>query len=122
MNHPHKKAPATLPLVRCAIYTRKSTEEGLQQEFNSLDAQREAGEAFIRSQRHEGWELLPDLYDDGGYTGGNMNRRAIDCVVVYKVDRLSRSLLDFAKLMELFDKRGVSFVSVTQQFNTTNSL
>ena len=95
---------------------------------------REAAEAFIRSQKHEGWELLPDLYDDGGYTGGNMdrpalqrliddiNRRAIDCVVVYKVDRLSRSLLDFAKLMELFDKRGVSFVSVTQQFNTTNSL
>lgn len=120
--------------VRCAIYTRKSTEEGLQQEFNSLDAQREAAEAFIRSQKHEGWELLPDLYDDGGYTGGNMdrpalqrliddiNRRAIDCVVVYKVDRLSRSLLDFAKMMELFDKRGVSFVSVTQQFNTTNSL
>jgi site-specific DNA recombinase len=120
--------------VRCAIYTRKSTEEGLQQEFNSLDAQREAGEAFIRSQKHEGWELLPELYDDGGFTGGNMdrpalqrliddiNRRAIDCVVVYKVDRLSRSLLDFAKLMELFDKRGVSFVSVTQQFNTTNSL
>jgi len=120
--------------VRCAVYTRKSTEEGLQQEFNSLDAQREAAEAFIRSQKHEGWELLPDLYDDGGYTGGNMdrpalqrliddiNRRAIDCVVVYKVDRLSRSLLDFAKMMELFDKRGVSFVSVTQQFNTTNSL
>ncbi len=120
--------------VRCAIYTRKSTEEGLQQEFNSLDAQREAGEAFIQSQKHEGWEPLPDLYDDGGYTGGNMdrpalqrliddiNRRTIDCVVVYKVDRLSRSLLDFAKLMELFDKRGVSFVSVTQQFNTTNSL
>ena len=125
---------AKLSTVRCAVYTRKSTEEGLQQEFNSLDAQREAAEAFIRSQKHEGWELLPDLYDDGGYTGGNMdrpalqrlmdeiNRRTIDCVVVYKVDRLSRSLLDFAKLMELFDKRGVSFVSVTQQFNTTNSL
>jgi site-specific DNA recombinase len=102
-----------LSTVRCEIYTRKSTEEGLQQEFNSLDAQREAAEAFIRSQKHEGWEPLPDLYDDGGYTGGNMdrpalqrliddiNRRAIDCVVVYKVDRLSRSLLDFAKLMEL---------------------
>jgi site-specific DNA recombinase len=121
-------------LIRCAIYTRKSTEEGLQQEFNSLDAQREAAEAFITSQKHEGWQVLPYPYDDGGYTGGNMdrpalqrlladiNRKAIDCVVVYKVDRLSRSLLDFAKIMELFDKQGVSFVSVTQQFNTTNSL
>src|SRR3974390_1226169 len=109
MNHPHKKAPATLPLVRCAIYTRKSTEEGLQQEFNSLDAQREAAEAFITSQKHEGWQLIPYPYDDGGYTGGNMdrpalqrlladvNKKSIDCVVVYKVDRLSRSLLDFAK-------------------------
>jgi site-specific DNA recombinase len=121
-------------VVRCAIYTRKSTEEGLQQEFNSLDAQRESAEAYIRSQKHEGWQLLPEPYDDGGYTGGNMDRPAIqrllsdidhsrvDCVVVYKVDRLSRSLLDFAKMMEIFDKRGVSFVSVTQQFNTTNSL
>ena len=121
-------------VVRCAIYTRKSTEEGLQQEFNSLDAQREAGEAFITSQKHEGWQVIPYPYDDGGYTGGNMdrpalqrllvdvNKKAIDCVVVYKVDRLSRSLLDFAKIMELFDKQGVSFVSVTQQFNTTNSL
>ncbi|MCC6363109.1 MAG: recombinase family protein [Bryobacterales bacterium] len=120
--------------VRCAIYTRKSTEEGLQQEFNSLDAQREAGEAFVLSQRHEGWQLLPAHYDDGGYTGGNMERPAlkrllmdinagkVDCVVVYKVDRLSRSLLDFARIMESFDKRGVSFVSVTQQFNTTTSL
>ena len=124
-------APKT---IRCGIYTRKSTDEGLQQEFNSLDAQREAGEAFILSQRHEGWQLLPARYDDGGYTGGNMERPAIkrllgdidagkvDCVVVYKVDRLSRSLLDFARIMELFDKRGVSFVSVTQQFNTTNSI
>ncbi len=126
--------PNAPKVIRCAIYTRKSTEEGLQQEFNSLDAQREAGEAFINSQKHEGWRLIPDAYDDGGYTGGNMdrpalqrllsdiNRKAVDCVVVYKVDRLSRSLLDFARIMETFDKRGVSFVSVTQQFNTTNSL
>ena len=120
--------------IRCAIYTRKSTDEGLQQEFNSLDAQREAGEAYILSQRHEGWQLVPAHYDDGGYTGGNMDRPAlkkllvdieaakVDCVVVYKVDRLSRSLMDFARIIEVFDKRGVSFVSVTQQFNTTNSL
>ena len=120
--------------VRCAIYTRKSTEEGLQQEFNSLDAQREAAEAYIASQRHEGWTLIPDAYDDGGWTGANMERPAlrkliadidaekVDCVVVYKVDRLSRSLLDFARIMETFEKRGVSFVSVTQQFNTTASL
>ena len=120
--------------VRCAIYTRKSTEEGLQQEFNSLDAQREAAEAFIGSQKHEGWGLVADRFDDGGYTGGNMDRPAltrllaaveaqrIDCVVVYKVDRLSRSLLDFAKMIELFDRHGVSFVSVTQQFNTASSL
>jgi site-specific DNA recombinase len=120
--------------VRCAIYTRKSTEEGLQQEFNSLDAQREAAEAFIASQRHEGWTLIPDSYDDGGFTGANMERPAlkrlradieaekVDCVVVYKVDRLSRSLLDFARMVEIFEKRGVSFVSVTQQFNTTASL
>ena len=119
---------------RCAVYTRKSTDEGLQQEFNSLDAQREAAEAFILSQRHEGWQLLPAHYDDGGYTGGNMDRPAlkklladieaakVDCVVVYKVDRLSRSLMDFARIIEVFDKRGVNFVSVTQQFNTTNSL
>jgi site-specific DNA recombinase len=127
---------AALPTkaVRCAIYTRKSTDEGLQQEFNSLDAQREAGEAYILSQRHEGWQLLPARYDDGGYTGGNMERPGlkkllgdietakVDCVVVYKVDRLSRSLMDFARIIEVFDKRGVSFVSVTQQFNTTNSL
>ena len=118
------------PRVRCAIYTRKSTEEGLEQEFNSLDAQRESGEAFIASQRHEGWALIPQHYDDGGFTGGNMDRPAlkrlladieagkIDCVVVYKVDRLSRSLLDFARMMEVFEQHGVSFVSVTQQFNT----
>lgn len=134
-NHqePLEEAPANR-LVRCAIYTRKSTEEGLQQEFNSLDAQREAAEAFIASQRHEGWTLIPDSYDDGGYTGANMERPAlkrlladieaykVDCVVVYKVDRLSRSLLDFARMVEIFEKCGVSFVSVTQQFNTTASL
>ncbi len=121
-------------VVRCAIYTRKSTEEGLQQAFNTLDAQREAGEAYVASQRAEGWTCLPDRYDDGGFTGGNLDRPAvrrlladieagkIDCVVVYKVDRLSRSLLDFARLMEVFDRRGVSFVSVTQHFNTTHSM
>jgi site-specific DNA recombinase len=126
--------PDAPKIIRCAIYTRKSTEEGLQQEFNSLDAQREAGEAFITSQKHEGWQVVPAHYDDGGYTGANMDRpglqslladidrRAVDCVVVYKVDRLSRSLLDFSKIMERFDKSGVSFVSVTQQFNTTNSM
>jgi site-specific DNA recombinase len=120
--------------VRCAVYTRKSTEEGLDQEFNSLQAQREAAEAFIKSQRHLGWTLLPHHYDDGGFTGGNIERPAlkrlledidaqhVDCVLVYKVDRLSRSLLDFARLMDQFDQRDVSFVSVTQQFNTTSSL
>ena len=127
---------AVLPKpVRCgAIYTRKSTEEGLEQEFNSLDAQREAGEAYIRSQMSEGWTVVPDEYSDGGYTGANIERPGvaklmadieagkIDCVVVYKVDRLSRSLIDFAKMMELFEKRGVCFVSVTQQFNTKSSL
>lgn len=125
--------PQTSP-VRCAIYTRKSTEEGLEQEFNSLDAQRESGEAYIASQRSEGWIALPDRYDDGGFTGGNMERPAlkrlmadivagkVDCIVVYKVDRLSRSLLDFARMMETFDRCRVSFVSVTQQFNTGNSM
>jgi site-specific DNA recombinase len=120
--------------IRCGIYTRKSTEEGLEQEFNSLDAQRESAEAFIRSQQHEGWTCLPSRYDDGGFTGGNMDRPAlrrlmadievgkIDCVVVYKVDRLSRSLLDFARLMGIFEKHHISFVSVTQQFNTTHSM
>ena len=121
-------------VVRCAIYTRKSTEDGLEQEFNSLDAQRDAGEALIASQRHEGWECLSTRYDDGGFTGGNLQRPAmqrlmadveagrVDCVVVYKVDRLSRSLLDFSKLMEKFEAHGVSFVSVTQQFNTATSM
>jgi site-specific DNA recombinase len=120
--------------VRCAIYTRKSTEEGLDQEFNSLDAQREAAEAYIRSQAGQGWILLPERYDDGGFTGGNMERPGlrhlladiedgqIDCVVVYKVDRLSRSLLDFSRLMEIFERHNVSFVSVTQQFNTATSM
>jgi len=122
------------PTIRCAIYTRKSSEEGLDQEFNSLDAQREAGEAFIVSQKAEGWTALPDLYDDGGYSGGKMERPAldrmlrdidrgkIDCVVVYKVDRLSRSLMDFSRILEAFERHGVSFVSVTQQFNTTHSM
>ena len=120
--------------IRCAIYTRKSTEEGLDQQYNSLDSQRDAGEAYIRSQANEGWELVPDRYDDGGFSGGNIERPAlkrlmediqagkIDCVVVYKVDRLSRSLLDFARVMETFDKFSVSFVSVTQHFNTTHSM
>ena len=130
-----RREPAPAPKqIRCAIYTRKSTEEGLQQDFNSLDAQREAGEAYVASQKNEGWICLPNRYDDGGFTGGNMERPAlqrlladieagkIDCVVVYKVDRLSRSILDFSKIMERFDERGVSFVSVTQHFNTTNSM
>jgi site-specific DNA recombinase len=124
-------APAT---VRCAIYTRKSTEEGLHQDFNSLDAQREAAEAYIASQKGSGWMALPTSYDDGGYTGGNMDRPAlkqlvedvkagaVDCVLVYKVDRLSRSLTDFARIVEVFESHSVSIVSVTQQFNTTNSL
>ena len=119
---------------RCAIYTRKSTEEGLEQEFNSLHAQREACEAFIRSQRHEGWQVLPEAYDDGGYSGATMDRPAlsrllaaaqsgtVDVIVVYKVDRLTRSLVDFARMVELFDANGLSFVSVTQQFNTTTSM
>src|SRR5262245_5270062 len=133
MNKSHSAQPPRT-VVRCAIYTRKSTEEGLDQDFNTLDAQREAGEAYIRSQTHEGWTCLPDRYDDGGFTGGNMDRPAlqrlladidakkIDLVVTYKVDRLSRSLLDFARMMETFERNGVSFVSVTQQFNTATSM
>ena len=120
--------------VRCAIYTRKSSEEGLEQDFNSLDAQREACEAFIQSQKHEGWVALPTHYDDGGYSGGTLERPAlqrlladirgskVDVVVVYKIDRLTRSLLDFAKIVEVFDAHGVSFVSVTQAFNTATSM
>ena len=121
-------------LLRCAVYTRKSTEEGLEQAFNSLDAQREACEAYIKSQTHEGWITLATPYDDGGFSGGNMERPGlqsllrdidrglVDVVVVYKVDRLTRALADFAKIVERFDKRGVSFVSVTQAFNTTSSM
>ena len=120
--------------VRCAIYTRKSSEEGLEQDFNSLDAQREACAAYILSQASEGWKLVPDRYDDGGLSGGTLERPAlqrllddirqgrIDIIVVYKVDRLTRSLLDFAKLVDTFDAAGVSFVSITQSFNTTTSM
>jgi site-specific DNA recombinase len=120
--------------VRCAIYTRKSSEEGLEQAFNSLDAQREACAAYVLSQASEGWNALPDIYDDGGLSGGSLERPAlqrlladiaagrVDIIVVYKVDRLTRSLLDFAKLVEVFDKAGVSFVSITQSFNTTTSM
>ena len=125
---------ANTPVRRCAIYTRKSSEEGLEQDYNSLHAQREACEAFIRSQAGEGWRLVKSTYDDGGYSGGTMERPAlqqllanirdgmIDVVVVYKVDRLTRSLADFARIVELFDAGGVSFVAVTQQFNTTTSM
>jgi site-specific DNA recombinase len=126
--------PVEKRTIRCAIYTRKSTEEGLEQAFNSLDAQRESGEACVAAQRHEGWVCLSDRYDDGGFSGGNIERPAlkrlladieagkVDCVVVYKVDRLSRSLMDFSRIMSVFESRGVSFVSVTQQFNTTHSM
>jgi site-specific DNA recombinase len=126
--------PASIKPVRCAIYTRVSTEQGLDQEFNSLDAQYDAASAYIKSQAHAGWALIRSRYDDGGYSGGSTDRpdlqrllddiraRKIDVIVVYKVDRLTRSLADFAKLVELFDAHGVSFVSVTQQFNTTTSM
>jgi site-specific DNA recombinase len=121
-------------LLRCAVYTRKSSEQGLEQDFNSLDAQREAAEAYLKSQAHEGWRLVKTHYDDGGLSGGTLQRpalqsllddiraRKVDVVVVYKVDRLTRSLADFAKLVELFETHGVSFVAVTQQFNTTTSM
>ena len=120
--------------IRCAIYTRVSTDQGLEQDFNSLDAQRDAAEAYIRSQAHAAWTLIRSQYNDGGYSGGSTDRpalqrllsdvraRKVDVIVVYKVDRLTRSLADFAKLVELFDGHGVSFVSVTQQFNTTTSM
>src|SRR4030081_192220 len=126
--------PPRTKIFRCAIYTRKSSEEGLEQDFNSLHAQRESCDAYIKSQRHEGWTPLAALYDDGGYSGGSTDRPAlirlladiqshlIDVVVVYKVDRLTRSLADFAKIVEIFDAADVSFVSVTQQFNTTTSM
>jgi len=122
------------PIRRCSVYTRKSSEEGLEQSFNSLHAQREGCEAYIRSQHGEGWRLIETAYDDGGLSGGTLERPAlrrllediaqgrIDTVVVYKVDRLTRSLMDFAKIVELFDRHGVSFVAVTQQFNTTTSM
>ena len=120
--------------IRCAIYTRKSTEEGLEQEFNSLQAQREACESYIKSQKHENWQLWPNEYDDGGYSGGNMERPAlkrllqdvqnglVDIIVVYKIDRLTRSLMDFSKIVEVLDKHNASFVSITQHFNTTTSM
>ena len=120
--------------LRCAIYTRKSSEEGLEQEFNSLDAQRDACTAYIASQRSEGWIALAGQYDDGGVSGGTLDRPAlkrlladierglVDVVVVYKIDRLSRALMDFAKLVEVFDRNNVTFVSVTQSFNTTTSM
>src|SRR6201987_4027411 len=126
--------PAVPKPQRCAIYTRKSSEHNLDLEFNSLDAQREACEAYIKSQAHEGWRLVPDRYDDGGLSGASLDRPAlqklladvragkITIVVVYKVDHLTRSLADFAKLVELFDEHGVSFVSITQSFNTTSSM
>ena len=128
------KTTTNLRTLNCAIYTRKSTEEGLEQEFNTLDAQRESAECYIKSQEAEGWVCLPEHYDDGGFTGGNMERPAlkrlladieagkVDCVVVYKVDRLSRSLMDFAKMLEVFERKRIAFISVTQQFNTTNSM
>ena len=127
-------APVAARLVRCAVYTRKSTDEGLDQVFNSLDAQREACEAYITSQRHEGWSCLPDRYDDGGFSGGTIERPAlkrlladvaakrIDVIVLYKIDRLTRALSDFARIVDVLDKAGASFVSITQSFNTTTSM
>ncbi|MFZ1774467.1 MAG: recombinase family protein, partial [Rhizobiaceae bacterium] len=121
-------------VIRCAIYTRKSSEEGLEQAFNSLHAQREACEAYVLSQRHEGWNVIPTAFDDGGFSGGTMERPAlralleeiragrVDVVVVYKIDRLTRSLFDFAKIVEILDAANASFVSVTQSFNTTTSM
>src|ERR1700761_2035567 len=126
--------PGPVKKLRFAIYTRVSTDSGLEQDFNSLDAQREASEAYIKSQAHEGWQLIRAAYDDGGFSGGTLERPAlqqlladvragqIDIILVYKVDRLTRSLADFAKLVELFDQYGTSFVSVTQAFNTTTSM
>lgn len=120
--------------IRCAIYTRKSTDEGLEKEFNTLEAQREAGENFVMSMKHQGWVILPDHYDDGGFSGGNLKRPAlkrlmadvekgkVDMIVVYKIDRLTRSLLDFAQLVQTFEKNNCSFVSVTQHFNTCDSM
>lgn len=121
-------------LRRCAVYTRKSTEDGLDQEFNSLDAQFEACTAYAQSQRHEGWSLVKDRYDDGGFSGGNMERPGlkrlladietgkVDIVLLYKIDRLTRSLTDFARIVEVLDRAEASFVSITQSFNTTTSI
>jgi site-specific DNA recombinase len=134
MTAPRKSKSLPATPVRCAIYTRKSTEEGLDQDFNSLDAQREAAQAYIHSQAHAGWTCLPARYDDGGYSGSNLDRPAlqrlladieagqVDCVVTHRVDRLSRSLLDFARLMQTFEQHGVAFVSVTQQLNSASSM
>ena len=134
MTHTRKAKAAPTSPMRCAIYTRKSTEEGLDQEFNSLDAQREAAEAYIHSQAHAGWTALPDRYDDGGFSGSNLERPAlqrlltdiragkIDCVLTHRVDRLSRSLLDFARLMETFEEHRTAFVSVTQHFHSGTSM
>src|SRR3954467_13557890 len=134
MTRKHPPSAPMKPKLRCAVYTRKSSEEGLEMEFNSLDAQREACEAYVASQKAEGWLLVSDRYDDGGFSGGTLERPAlkglmadieegrVDVVVVYKIDRLSRSLMDFARLVEVFDRTGVTFVSVTQSFNTTTSM
>jgi site-specific DNA recombinase len=128
------RSSTTQPVRRCAIYTRKSSEEGLEQDFSSLHAQRESCEAYVNSQKHEGWIVLPTIYEDGGYSAGSMDRPAlqrlladiksgaVDVVVIYKVDRLTRSLTDFAKIVEIFDAAGASFVSITQQFNTSTSM
>lgn len=134
MTRKQSTPPAPLQKLRCAVYTRKSSEEGLEMEFNSLEAQRESCEAYVASQRAEGWLLVPDRYDDGGFSGGTLDRPAlkrllvdieagkVDIVVVYKIDRLSRSLMDFSRLVEVFDQHKVTFVSVTQSFNTTTSM
>jgi site-specific DNA recombinase len=134
MSQTNRKQTSDTPTVRCAIYTRKSTDENLELDFNSLDAQRESAEAYIASQKSQGWVCLADRYDDGGFSGGTVDRPAfqrlmadveaerIDCIVVYKIDRLSRSLMDFARIMETLERHGVSLVSVTQQFNTTTSM
>lgn len=124
----------TKKIVRCAIYTRKSTEDGLEHEYNSLDAQYDACTAYALSQRHEGWTVVKDRYDDGGFSGGNMERPGlkrlladieagkVDIILLYKIDRLTRSLSDFAKIVEILDRKGASFVSITQSFNTTTSM
>jgi len=128
------QVPSARQVIKCAIYTRKSTQEGLDQEFTTLDAQRESAENYIASQKSQGWIALPEKYDDGGFTGANIDRPVvqrllkdiadgkINCVVVYKVDRLSRSLLDFTRLLETFEQNNVAFVSVTQHFNTNSSM